>query len=120
MDMKGNVGPVTGAGSGIGRATAVMLAGAGARVGVLTHTEDEAPQAAEEIRGRGGEAVVPVADVADARQMQAAVEKLVSACGRLNPSMPGAGIDGEIWAAASTSTPRKPSGRPSTAGQDQR
>jgi NAD(P)-dependent dehydrogenase (short-subunit alcohol dehydrogenase family) len=97
MNMKGKVALVTGAGSGIGRATAVMLAGAGARVGVLTHTEGEAREAEQEIRAKGGEAVVLVADVADAQQMQGAVEKLARQCGRLDLVHANAGING-VWA----------------------
>ena len=97
MNMKGKVALVTGAGSGIGRATAVMLAGAGAKVGVLTHTEREARETEEEIRAKGAEAVVLVADVADARQMQGAVEKLVGQFGRLDLVHANAGING-VWA----------------------
>lgn len=52
-NMKGKVALVTGAGSGIGKATAVMLGGGGAKVGVLTHTESEAREAEQEIGAKG-------------------------------------------------------------------
>lgn len=96
-NMKGKVALVTGAGSGIGKATAVMLGGGGAKVGVLTHTESEARETEQEIGAKGGEAVVLVADVAEARQMQAAVEKLVGRFGRLDLVHANAGING-VWA----------------------
>ncbi|MCB5174129.1 SDR family oxidoreductase [Microvirga lenta] len=97
MELEGKVALVTGAGSGIGRATAFLLAKEGARVGVLSHTEDEIREAAEEIRNAGGEAIPLVADIADEDQMKKAVADLVEAYGRLDIVFANAGING-VWA----------------------
>ncbi|MFC4171171.1 SDR family oxidoreductase [Microvirga sp. GCM10011540] len=97
MELEGKVALVTGAGSGIGRATALLLAKEGARVGVLSHTEDEIREAAEEIRRAGGEAIPLVADIADENQMKKAVADLVEAYGRLDIVFANAGING-VWA----------------------
>jgi NAD(P)-dependent dehydrogenase (short-subunit alcohol dehydrogenase family) len=97
MELGGKVALVTGAGSGIGKAAAVKLAQAGCAVGVLSHTEDEIRQTAEEITRAGGKAVPLVADVADAGQVQAAVARLVETNGRLDIVFANAGING-VWA----------------------
>lgn len=75
MQLKDQVALVTGASLGIGRATAIALAQAGARVAInyRSHPE-EAEQVAEAVREAGSEALVLKADVAD-RQ---AVEQLVA------------------------------------------
>lgn len=57
MELQGKVALVTGAGSGIGAASALLLAQAGARVGALGHTEDELQATAARIRDGGGEAM---------------------------------------------------------------
>jgi NAD(P)-dependent dehydrogenase (short-subunit alcohol dehydrogenase family) len=97
MEMTGKVALVTGAGSGIGKATAVALAKEGAKVGVLTHTEDEARATTDEIKADGGEAITLVADVADERQVEQAVQQLVQRFGRLDLVHANAGING-VWA----------------------
>jgi NAD(P)-dependent dehydrogenase (short-subunit alcohol dehydrogenase family) len=97
MELQGKVALVTGAGSGIGRAAAVLMARQGAKVGVLSHTRSEIESAADEIRKGGGEAMPLVADVSDAEQMQAAVRLLVEAYGRLDIVFANAGING-VWA----------------------
>lgn len=97
MELKSQVALVTGAGSGIGKAAALKLAGEGANIGVLGHTRDEIEQTAREIEGAGGEAMVLEADVANAAQMQAAVDRLAQAFGRLDIVVANAGING-VWA----------------------
>ena len=98
MDLSSKVALVTGAGSGIGRATALKLAEAGVCVGLLSHTRDEIEDAAVEIAKAGGESVVLVADVSDAEQMEQAVKDLIGAAGRLDIVVANAGING-VWAA---------------------
>src|SRR5690349_13248089 len=97
MELQGKVALVTGAGSGIGKATALRLAREGAMVGVLSHTEDEIRRVAKEIERPGGKAVALVADVADEGQMRKAVADLVQAFGRLDIVFANAGING-VWA----------------------
>jgi NAD(P)-dependent dehydrogenase (short-subunit alcohol dehydrogenase family) len=97
MELQGKVALVTGAGSGIGKAAALLMAREGARIGVLSHTEDEIRKTAEEIRQAGGEAVPLVADIADEEQMRKAVSDLVGAFGRLDIVFANAGING-VWA----------------------
>jgi NAD(P)-dependent dehydrogenase (short-subunit alcohol dehydrogenase family) len=97
MELQGKVALVTGAGSGIGKATALRFAREGATVGVLSHTADEIRKVAEEIERAGGQAIALVADVADEGQMRKAVADLVLAYGRLDIVFANAGING-VWA----------------------
>jgi len=97
MQLEGKVALVTGAGSGIGRATALLMAKEGARVGVLGRTESDLQDAVAEIESAGGEAIVLVADVSDADQMRSAVDRLAGRWGRLDIVFANAGING-VWA----------------------
>jgi NAD(P)-dependent dehydrogenase (short-subunit alcohol dehydrogenase family) len=97
MELAGKVALITGAGSGIGKAAALRLAKAGARIGALSRTEAEVRQTADEIEAAGGEAIPLVADVADAEAMRQVVERLVARFGRLDVVFANAGING-VWA----------------------
>lgn len=88
---------VTGAGSGIGKATALALARHGASVGLLSRTCEEVEAVAGEIRRQGGAALALTADVADDTSMHNAVEELVSTFGGLDIVIANAGING-FWA----------------------
>jgi NAD(P)-dependent dehydrogenase (short-subunit alcohol dehydrogenase family) len=96
-ELEGKVALVTGAGSGIGKAAAVLLAREGATVGALSHTDDEIRRTVREIEESGGKAIPLVADVADAAAMEQAVGQLVSQYGRLDIVFANAGING-VWA----------------------
>ena len=97
MELQGKVALVTGAGSGIGKAAALLFAREGAAVGVLSRTEAEIRKTADEIERAGGKAIPLVADVADDGQMRQAVAALVQAYGRLDIVFANAGING-VWA----------------------
>ena len=97
MELQGRVALVTGAGSGIGKAAAELLARNGAAVGVLSHTEDEIRQAAAEIERAGGQALPLTADVARPAEMADAVGRLARAFGRIDIVFANAGING-VWA----------------------
>ncbi|GGG10287.1 3-ketoacyl-ACP reductase [Rhizobium wenxiniae] len=97
MELQSKVALVTGAGSGIGRASAIKLAEAGAVVGVLGHTPGKLHETAELIEATGGRAISLNADVADEVAMHHAVETLVAETGRLDVVVANAGING-VWA----------------------
>jgi NAD(P)-dependent dehydrogenase (short-subunit alcohol dehydrogenase family) len=97
MQLEGKVALITGAGSGIGKATAILFAREGARIAALGHTEDELRETVDEIKRAGGEASVVVADISKADQMQKAVEKTIENYGRLDIVFANAGING-VWA----------------------
>lgn len=88
---------VTGAGSGIGRASAIALAKDGYVIGALGHTADELDKLVAEINHNGGKALTLVADVAAEAAMHQAVSKLVEIYGRLDVVVANAGING-VWA----------------------
>lgn len=88
---------VTGAGSGIGKATAKLFAYAGARVAVLTRSADEAEATCREIRLANGEALGLTADVSDAPALARSYRTIEDAWGRLDIVVANAGING-LWA----------------------
>lgn len=97
MELQSRVALVTGAGSGIGRASALKLAEAGAIVGILGHTVSELENTAELIGSVDGEAIVLNADVADATAMRQAIDTLIEQTGKLDIVVANAGING-VWA----------------------
>jgi NAD(P)-dependent dehydrogenase (short-subunit alcohol dehydrogenase family) len=97
MPQSEKVALVTGAGSGIGKATAILLAGQGIKVAALSHTADEINATVEEIKRNGGEAISTVADTADENQVQQAINQTVQQWGRLDIVVANAGING-TWA----------------------
>jgi NAD(P)-dependent dehydrogenase (short-subunit alcohol dehydrogenase family) len=97
MALTGKVALVTGAGSGIGKAAAALLAKHGVRVAALSHTEDEVKQTAAEIERDGGQAMAVVADTSQDQQMKQAVQQVVDRWGRLDIVFANAGING-VWA----------------------
>lgn len=69
---------VTGAGRGIGRASAVALAQAGANVSLLARSQDELEETAELVRVRGRVAKVAPADLGDPDQVPQAIAAVVA------------------------------------------
>lgn len=67
---------VTGASSGVGRATAHAFAREGATVGLIARSQEALDATAAEVRARGGEAVVLTCDVAEASAVDAAADQL--------------------------------------------
>jgi meso-butanediol dehydrogenase/(S,S)-butanediol dehydrogenase/diacetyl reductase len=82
--LRGKVAIVTGAGSGIGRATALLFAAEGAMVVVNDVNSDAATRVAKEIEAAGGIAAPFPADVGDSRQVEALVRDATSRFGRLD------------------------------------
>ena len=94
LDLKGRVALVTGAASGIGRATAEVLAGMGARLVVSDIAEDAGAAAARALRDAGAEARFVAADDADEHATAAIVAAAVDAYGRLDLAANCAGVGG--------------------------
>ena len=97
MQLDGKVALVTGAGSGIGKATALLFGKEGARVAALSRTESEVQKTAGEIRQAGGQAIALKADVSKYDQMEAAIKQIVDQWGQLDIVFANAGING-VWA----------------------
>ncbi|MEX1827478.1 SDR family oxidoreductase [Luteibacter sp. CQ10] len=91
-EFKGKVALVTGAGSGIGRTTAMAFAAQGARVVVSDIASDAADETVRIIRDRGGDAIAVVTDVSDETQVRALVARAVDAFGRLDIAFNNAGL----------------------------
>ncbi len=85
---------VTGAGSGIGAATAELLAGRGARIAVVGLPADPLDETVAAIEKAGGIAVAIAADVSVADDMQRAVDRAVAEFGALDLAVNAAGISG--------------------------
>jgi NAD(P)-dependent dehydrogenase (short-subunit alcohol dehydrogenase family) len=98
--LQGKVTLVTGAGGGIGRATALVLASEGARVLVSDISTRRGTETAELVRAAGGEAEFLKADVTRAADCEALVAAAVQHWGRLDGAHNNAGISGQIVSVA--------------------
>ena len=72
---------ITGASAGVGRATARAFAAKGANVGLIARNEQALNAARGEVEARGGQAVVAIADVADAEAVERAAQAIEDAFG---------------------------------------
>ena len=90
--LKDTVALVTGASSGIGAATASVLAARGAAVALAARRKDRLDALAADIRGQGGTALVLECDVTDQQQAAGAVERTVAELGRLDTLVNNAGV----------------------------
>ena len=92
MKLQGKVALITGAGSGIGWATALLFAREGARVACADINEGAAKETAQQIEKAGGQALVIRADVSRSEDCQAMVERTVATWGRLDILFNNAGV----------------------------
>jgi NAD(P)-dependent dehydrogenase (short-subunit alcohol dehydrogenase family) len=96
-ELAGQVAFITGAGSGIGKATALLMAQAGANVVAVSRTNDEINETVREIQEAGGEAIAITVDVSKDEDMRLALAQAARQWGRLDIVFANAGING-VWA----------------------
>lgn len=95
MSVRDAVVAVTGAGSGMGRATAKLFASRGASVVVVDVDADAAAGTVDRITADGGDAIAATADVSDAADVEAFVKRTVEEYGRIDVLHNNAGIPQE-------------------------
>jgi NADP-dependent 3-hydroxy acid dehydrogenase YdfG len=91
--LTGQVAIVTGASSGIGKATAYALAEEGAKVAIVARSVDVINRMADEINGKGGGAIAYAADVADAAAVERFVTNVMHEWGRIDLLVANAGVN---------------------------
>ncbi|WP_273853936.1 3-ketoacyl-ACP reductase [Guptibacillus spartinae] len=90
--IKGKIAYITGASSGIGRATALQLASEGVHVGLIARTEQKLKEVATEAESHGVKAIVAPADISKIEDVDTAVEKLKNELGTADILINNAGI----------------------------
>ena len=89
----GKVAFITGAGSGIGRATALAFAAEGAAAAVVDVNEDSALETVRQIEALGGTGLAIRCEVSDDDQVNAAVDRTVTELGGLDIAFNNAGVE---------------------------
>lgn len=93
MRLKDKVALITGSGSGIGRATAILFAKEGAKVAVADYVRNAGEETVEIIKNAGGEAFFISVDVSNANDVQKMIEETVNHYGKLDILFNNAGIN---------------------------
>ena len=93
--LENKVAIVTGAASGIGRATALLFAGEGAKLVAADWDKEQGERVAEDILERGGDAIFVKTDVSSPEDVKHLVAKAVGVYGHLDVIFNNAGIEGE-------------------------
>ncbi|WP_434112309.1 glucose 1-dehydrogenase [Paraburkholderia caffeinilytica] len=104
ITFEGQVALVTGAGSGMGLATAKAFAEAGAAVVLADYNEEAVRAAAQELVSNGHQAIAVRCDVADEAQVKEMVDQTMSTFGRLNAAYNNAGINSPVAETADASS----------------
>ncbi len=91
-NLNGQVAVITGAGRGIGRAIAIELARAGADIACVSRTEANARAAAAEIIALGRRAIACALDVANAKEVESAAQRILAELGRADILVNNAGV----------------------------
>ena len=97
-DFEGKVALVTGAGAGIGRATALAFSEKGAKVVVADFAVEAGEETVKMIQQGGGEAIFIKVDVSHATEVEALINKTIETYGQLDCAANNAGISGPIVA----------------------
>jgi len=103
VKLANKVALITGAGSGIGRACAMLFASEGAQIAVVDIDEPTAAETERLIRNQGGEAIAIRADVGQPEDVQAMVESTVKRFGTVDVLFNSAATEGPICFAAQIS-----------------
>lgn len=92
MSLQGKIAIITGAGKGIGRATALTLAKQGVSLGLIARTEADLQAVAEEVLAHGVRVEIATADITDNAQVEQAIDQLYKALGKFDILINNAGI----------------------------
>lgn len=92
MKLENKVALITGAGSGLGRQSALMFSGEGAKVAIIDIDTDRAEQTLKLVQESGGDAIALTADVGAKDQITAAVKATVDHYGKLDIAWANAGV----------------------------
>ncbi|MEQ8811436.1 MAG: SDR family oxidoreductase [Imperialibacter sp.] len=92
--LKNKVALITGAGSGIGKSAALLLADNGASIVVADINEEHGKKVVEEIKGKGGKAIFVMVDTSKPSDAEKSVAEAVKAFGKLDIAVNNAGIGG--------------------------
>ncbi|HLR69058.1 MAG TPA: 3-ketoacyl-ACP reductase [Virgibacillus sp.] len=92
ISLQGKKAIITGAGKGIGRATALALAKEGVSLGLLARTEEDLKNVADEVKEDGVDVAIATADVSSNEQVTSAIDKLLNELGSVDILINNAGI----------------------------